>query len=420
MRIRPFSRALLPLLLVACGSADTADDASGADDAITSNEAQIVDFSFDGELVAAKETDSRKAIVDQLFYTVGILTSQFDANGQVGRVALSNVTQSVEGATQTIKYHAITPVAWPKGKTVPKTQQLVLPRDTTKLSDFNAKYDGKCGKDEYGQDVFWHDWNPSADGCTPDEADIVKTSARVTKDKNVTNGKYPEYDLVWQDGSFEVVAIFGESDGGASGDAGVAEYESFLTQVKQALPGATSTENQHGTSIVKDVTIKGTAKVQGQDRPVTVTALLVDTLYTTGPDFDTRYDPISETADMVIYNGHSELSKNTNALAAKGKVDPKKYQVFFFDSCDTYAYLDTSLTDRRRQINEDDPNGTKYLDVVTNVLPSYFSNYANSSMSLFTALVKRDTPKTYNEILTELPADQVVVVSGEDDNAFQP
>jgi hypothetical protein len=409
MRLR---HLLLPLLVVACGSADTGDDAEGGDDAITSNDAQIVDFTFDGEVIAAKETDTRKAIIDQLFYTVGILTTNFNANGQVGRVTLSNVQPSVNGATQTIKYHAVTPVAWPKGQKVPKTQAMTLPHDATKLDAFNAKYDGKCGKNEYGQDTFWHDWNPLADGCTPDAADVFKSTAKVTKDKTVTTGKYPEYDLVWADNAFNVVALFGESDGGAQGDAGVAEYESFLEQAKAAVPNAQTKENAKTASVLRDVTISGDS--------VTITALLIDTLYTAGPDFDTRYDPLSEKADMVIYNGHSELSKNTNALARKGKVDAKQYQIFFFDSCDTYAYLDTSLTDRRKQVNPDDPKGTKYLDVATNVLPSYFSNYANSSMTLVKALIAKSTPKTYNEILSELPSDQVVVVSGEEDNAFQP
>jgi hypothetical protein len=36
------------------------------------------------------------------------------------------------------------------------------------------------------------------------------------------------------------------------------------------------------------------------------------------------------------------------------------------------------------------------------------------------ALTRRDTPKTYNAILAELPSDQVVVVTGEEDNAFRP
>jgi hypothetical protein len=418
------SRALLPLLLfvplMACSSsADSGDDGDSSDDAITSNDAQIVDFSFDSALVTEKDTDAKKAITSQLFYTVGILTSNFDANGQVGRAQITNISETPDPggrATKTVKFHVVTPVAWPKGRKVPRTQALSLPKDTTKLDDFNAKYDHKCGNDEYGQDVFWHDWNPLAQGCTTDAADVTKTTARVTKDKTVTTGKYPEYDQAWADGELDAVAIFGESDAGAAGDEGVAQFESFLAKAKDALPGSTLTENAKSDSIVRNVTIK--ASVAG--KPVKVDIVLIGTLYEAGPDFDAWYDPLSQKADMVIYNGHSELSKNTNALARKGKVDAKKYQIFFFDSCDTYAYLDTSLSDRRASANPDDPKGTKYLDVVTNVLPSYFVNYAASSLSLFTALVHKDQPKTYNEILSEMPSDQVVVITGEEDNNYAP
>ena len=43
-----------------------------------------------------------------------------------------------------------------------------------------------------------------------------------------TSGKYPEYDKVWQDKAFKVVAVFGKYDDGAtSGDAGISAYNRF-------------------------------------------------------------------------------------------------------------------------------------------------------------------------------------------------
>ena len=413
--------SLFATTALACSSEAPADDVSDGEDAITSNDAQIVDFTFKSEVLAPKGDETRKAIVSQLFYTVGALTTEHGANGQIGRVETSGVTETIEGDLKRIKYTAKMPVAWPKGRAVPRTYKVVLPNDTTKLDAFNAKYDGKCGRNEYGQDVFWHDFNPIAAGCTVDAADAVSSSARVTKNKSVTTGKYPEYAKVWEDGALNVVAIFGYSDSGGASDAGEAEYNEFVARSKALFPNATSTETRATTSIHKDITIKAKVKVGGVDRDVSITSLLIGTLYTSGPDFDARYNPLSEKADLVVYNGHSELSKNTNALAAKGTVSPKQYQMFFFDSCDTYAYLDTKLTERRRAINgADDPKGTKYLDVATNVLPSYFSNYAASSLSFVKALSERDTPKTYNQIMTELPSDQVVVVTGEEDNTFKP
>jgi hypothetical protein len=397
-------------------------DSDATDQPITSNEAQIVDFEFDAQVVAASDMETRKAIVSQLFYTIGPLTSQKNANGRVGEVELTNVNETAHDATKTVTYHAKLPVAWPKGVSVPKNYPLSLPADTTQLDAFNAKYDQKCGADEYGQDTFWHDFNPLADGCKLDAADITKTTAKIKKDQRVTTGVYPEYDKVWSDGALNVVAIFGESDGGADGDAGVAAHDQFVSAVTNAVPGASTKENDKTASVLKDTVISGTVRTADGDKPVTVTILLVDTLYQAGDDFDKRYDDISEKADFIVYNGHSELSKNTNALAQKGKVAKGQYQIYFFDSCDTFAYLDTSLTDRRREVNgaDVDPNGTKFLDTFTDVLPSYFSNYSNSSMTVLTALMNPQTPKTYNDILSDLPADQVVVVAGEEDNSYKP
>ena len=411
--------ALFGTTALACSSTEPVDESSDGEDAITSNDAQIVDFTFKGEVLAPKGDETRKAIVSQLFYTVGALTTEHGANGQIGRVETGSVTETVEGDLKRIKYTAKLPVAWPKGRSVPRTYDVVLPKDTTKLEAFNAKYDGKCGTNEYGRDVFWHDFNPIAAGCTVDAADVTRSSARVTKNKSITTGKYPEYAKVWEDGALNVVAIFGYSDSGGAADAGETEYNEFVARAKALFPGATSSETPVTASIHKDITVKAKVKVGGVMRDVSITSLLIGTLYTSGADFDARYNPLSEKADLVVYNGHSELSKNTNALARKGNVLPKQYQMFFFDSCDTYAYLDTKLADRRREVNPDDAKGTKYLDVATNVLPSYFSNYAASSLSFVKALSERDTPKTYNQIMTELPADQVVVVTGEEDNTFQ-
>ncbi len=423
MRTKTLLRGCLALFAttaLACSSAEPVDDSADGEDAITSNDAQIVDFTFTGEVLAPKADETRKAIVSQLFYTVGALTAEHGANGQIGRVETGGVSETLEGDLKRIKYTAKLPVAWPKGKSVPRTYKVVLPKDTTKLEAFNAKYDGKCGTNEYGRDVFWHDFNPIAAGCTVDEADVTRSSARVTKNKSVTLGKYPEYAKVWEDGALNVVAIFGYSDSGGASDAGEAEYNAFVSRSQALFPGATSSETPVTASIHKDITVKAQVKVAGVMRDVSITSLLIGTLYTSGADFDARYNPLSAKADLVVYNGHSELSKNTNALARKGTVLPKQYQIFFFDSCDTYAYLDTKLADRRREVNADDTKGSKYLDVATNVLPSYFSNYAASSLSFVKALSERDTPKTYNQIMTELPSDQVVVVTGEEDNTFRP
>ena len=51
------------------------------------------------------------------------------------------------------------------------------------------------------------------------------------------------------------------------------------------------------------------------------------------------------------------------------------------NGCDTFAYVDDALADIRQRLNPDDPTGTRYLDVLTNVMPSYFRDMGDASMA---------------------------------------
>ena len=55
----------------------------------------------------------------------------------------------------------------------------------------------------------------------------------------------------------------------------------------------------------------------------------------------------------------------------KGR-SPGQYLIWFANGCDTFAYVDRTLIDRRALVNPDDPGGTKYMDTVTNVMAGYF------------------------------------------------
>src|SRR5262249_44388750 len=154
----------------------------------------------------------------------------------------TQVASEAAGDLLRVRYHAKVQVAWPKDKRAPKEMAIVLPRraDEEGLSAFNDAYDGPCGKNEYGRATFWHDFHPGATGCAVKDEDAWKTSAKVSKSSGITRGKYPEYDRVWADGALEVTAIFGESDGGASGDVGAAQYEEFVQSAAAAFAGAES------------------------------------------------------------------------------------------------------------------------------------------------------------------------------------
>lgn len=416
--ILAFMAALSAAACAGAGESESGGD--GADDrALTSKDAKIVDDVFRGEVIAAPNEDAKKAIVRQLFYVVGPLTTRLKANAQVGRVTLTDVTERLENGKKHVTYAARLPVAWPKSSRIPATQELVLPRDLTAIDAFNAKYDAKCGVREEGValDSFWYSFDPTSATCRLDDADVLRVSAKIARDPDVAKSQYPQYDLVWADGALDIVSVFNSTDGSGRRE----QYQQFVDAAKAALTGGAITDNRPSPSLLRDITISGKTRVQGQDRLVTITAIELGQLFEAGPDFEKRYGPLSENADLVTYVGHSVLGKNTRALSQMSRAKAGKYQLFVFNSCDSFAYADTTLTERHAAANgPSDPKGTRFLDVMTNVLPSYVANESTSLLVVVKAILHRDSPQTYDRILAGLPADQMVVVWGEDDNTFKP
>jgi hypothetical protein len=69
---------------------------------------------------------------------------------------------------------------------------------------------------------------------------------------------------------------------------------------------------------------------------------------------------------------------------------------------------------------DDNADGTKYLDIVTNGMPSYFSSNSTASTALIKGLLSIAQPQTFQQIFASIDTQQVVLVTGEEDNAFTP
>ncbi len=416
--------------LCACAVSDSADEVASerriADrtDAITSIEAEILDFTFDTEVLADDSVSTRRSIVRQLLYAQGILRLKSDASGQVGNVELSNVTESrsgTDGEKKLVRYRAKLPVAWPKKNPPPSSYELQLPRDATTLARFNQKYDGYCGRSEHGQENFWHDWDPRWRDCRVDIGDVVRVRATIGPHEKTNEVKYPEYDRIWDDGRLDVVAIFGVIESNDADDWGYTEAQRFVQWASDQLTDVDVTPRRAGRSILADTTVIGKATVGGQVRDVKIDVFVVGMIAQAGRDFDQRYDPLSERADLILYNGHAQLGANTNALARKGNVVPNKYQLVVLNGCESFALVDTAMVDRRRDANgADDPDGTRFLDVITNAKPGYANNLANMSYLVYKAALLADTPVSFTRLIGKMPESHVVVVWGEEDNKFKP
>jgi hypothetical protein len=421
-------RLLAPLLLAACGTSDEPAGGGPLDGKHDSSvEATFLDFSFDGELVTDAFFDPEQTIRDQLLYTIGHLNENRSV-GRLDRLKLSNIQESEASGKKKLTYHAELPVAWGERDRVPATYELVLPRDASfaGLEAFTAKYKDTC-VDHAAHDVtsgsMWYYYRPEAAGCRIEDADVVRLTATHRPSPTQTSGKYPEYHKVWEDGVLRVVAIFGKfEDGATSGDAGIDAYNSFVRTTRSRLARLglrTTPENVPETPGVAtpDVSFQATL---ADGRKVEIVALMVDNVRTGGPAFQDRYEALSTKADLIAYNGHAGLGQNVRALARMGQWEAGQYVIVFMNGCDTFAYVDGSLADARAQVNPDDPEGTKYMEFVTNAMPAFFHDMSQSSWALIGGLMDHARPATYETIFESIASDQVVVVTGDEDNVYRP
>lgn len=414
---RLFAVAALPMVtgLAACAAPPVdAEDPSEAveyEAPFTSDVATLMNLEFDGELLTNSATNPKGAVRDQLLYTVGLFNAHHSV-AQLQRLVLTNVTTAASGGLTRVRYHAKLPVAWGSKTDLPTTFEVILPRrtDVTGQQAFLGKYAG-C-TDESGATLanLWYHYRP--EGCTLDANDVLRVTASFRPSAENTVAKYPEYHKVWEDGALTAVAVFGKYEIGGTGpsDAGVAAYDAFLASMRTRFVGLSETRVS-ATDVVFAGTLPGGGRVQ-------VAALLVDELRSASAAFDARYSELSAGADVILYNGHAGLGSNVRALEAKGKFMPGKYQIVFINGCDTFAYVDDTLAQKRALLNADDPKGTKYMDVVTNAMPAYFSSMPDAAMALLGSLADRAAPKSWQSIFRSIDSAQVVTVTGEEDNVY--
>jgi hypothetical protein len=385
---------------------------------------------FDGKLVVDSSWSDNQTIQDQLLYTVGQLNGM-TAVGRIDRAELTNVqnTTTSDGKTQ-ITYTAKMPIIWSKHNTVPATIDLKLPLDVSSTGQdaFTTKYKDACvdfGAHDVDSGSMFYYFRPRNSGCKLDAADIHATTATLSPSGTQTTGKFPEYDKVWEDGALNVVAIFGKyEDGATSGDVGIEGYNEFVGLMKTELGADSLTTvpaNVPTNPGVAAPDIEFDAKLP-DGKTIKVVALLTDNVNNglQDPTFRARYESLSTRADFIVYNGHAGLGSNIRALASAGKWAAGQYVVVFMNGCDTFAYIDNSLSSAHKSINPDDTTGWKYIDIVNNGEPAFFASMAGASLAMFRGLLAFDNPQTYEQIFQKVDSSQLVMVTGEQDNTFTP
>lgn len=447
-------RYALPLLfLVSCASAEGAGErVDVAPSSFTSVHAALLDFELYGELESgtADPATLRTQIEAQLLFTTGQLNGE-SSGGRLGQLEISAIDATLIPPPPTppppvfapapapryaVTYHAKLPVAW-GGATEPATYAFTLPARMSEADQlaFTTKYGATC-VDPSGPPVeagtMFLFYRPQRPGCALAAEDVKSFAATVTRSAENTTGKSPEYHRVWKDGALEIVAIFThEYATPTSGDEGVSAYEDFVWSVHQYL-GELQPDRARRSEVASKLTssVAGAAKARlaaelPDGRTFAVNAMLVGHALTDDlATFEAWYDALTPKADVVLYNGHAGHGANVKTLMETGSFVSGQYLIWFVNGCDTFAYVDRTLVDRRAVLNPDDPGGTKYMDTVTNVMAVFFSALVPSSLDLVHALVDaRDAsrpPKTYAQIFSSSDPTQLVVISGEEDNVLEP
>ena len=391
--------------------------------------AVFVDAEWDGTLITDFSFDNTSTIHSQLFYTIGQLNGM-NAVGRVDKAVLTNVVKStVNGRTQ-LKYHARLLVAWGNRNSVPASIVLKSPLDVSSSGQeaFSNKYNTTCvdsGAHDVDSGSMFYYYRPNRSGCSVAAADVNTVTATFSPSPVQTTGKFPEYTKIWEDNKLEVVAIFGKNeDGATSGDVGIDAYNRFVSAVKTELSARNlttipATVPSNPGVAAPDIELNATLP---DGKQIRVVVLLTDNVRIglSQPTFRARYESLSSRADYIIYNGHAGLGTNVRAMAAAGKWVQGQYVVVQMNGCDTFAYIDDALNRAHKNINPDDTTGFKYIDIVNNAMPAFFHELSNTSMAMLRGLIAHDQPKTFEQIFQSVDRSQVVLVTGEQDNAFTP
>ncbi len=418
----------LVLIGVGCGKSNMSSSQLKFDSA---TEIALDGVIKDGRIISIYESDAAivSAIKSQLKYTVG----QFNGRQAVAdlnktKINLIKKEKRDDGRFE-ISYSARLLVAWPRRDAYRKTLTLILPNagDYQTLYAFHQKYNiSECVSgqtDEIDSGILWYYYRPEAYRCplrseTEEEKSLVsRFDMSFSISKENTQGKYPEYEKIWQDEKLIVTSIFGKyKEGGKDDDAGVRAYrELYQKLISDFGPASSSNIGDVDVNEIGNKYPYINLEFETSDGLLVIHMMLTDHIRYVSDEFRNRYNSLTKVSDFISYNGHSGLGAKIRALARMGEFQKGKYQIFFINGCDTFAYVDDSLRRAHHVVNPD-ASPDKYIDIITNALPAYFADNAEANIAMIKGMLRQS--ETYRQLLAAIPSVQKTVVTGEQDNSW--
>lgn len=412
--------------LVACGTKSPAP----SDLTFDAGHSVALDGSISQGRILSASTDDKvleTEIRSQLLYSIG----QLNGINSVARLSLNTVKVLSKkvlddgSGLNEVLYSTQVMIAWDRYRAIPKEYFLILPAagSPQALQSFVNNYSSQCINQDgrqHGVDAssYWYYYRPQNCGLSQlaSRRTISVFPVQLTLSKENTNGKSPEYTKIWEDGRLTITTIFAKYESGrtSDGDYGIAAYNAMYWSLLKRLGQPTSVNVGVQPGYNPGVSAPDLRMVfQSPRGPIDVHMLLIDDLLTVNEVFNNHYNERSKVSDFISYNGHSGLGENVRAMATLGAFVPGKYQLFMINGCDSFAYADHALRDAHAAVN---PNASpsKYFDLITNAMPSYFNNNALANMSVVNALLAAQG--SYSQILSGFDPNQRAVVTGEEDN----
>ena len=339
--------------------------------------------------------------------------------------------------------------------------KLPLPNDPKTF--FKTAQDNSHGKenpctdpDYQDEGDFWYFWSVARPGC---EGSVLKEGrdynfvghAKVRVLPNVTSS-FPDYEsLPDQDGHIQITLIMGKDNPshikaprrhkGIPDDINAQNFRKVENELRTMgkesdveFSVSEWTNAQVRTIVKEDLNplpyveefnfrYKGD---RARDLTVRMVFTTIDIDHQSNRFHYFLQDATSHSA-VMIYDGHSGLGGNIDLQAIREAVQTKiqfrlpktRYQIFFFNSCTSYAYYNDMFFAKKIIPGSHDKKGSKYLDVMTTGLETAFDGSVETDMAVIQAVnnwAETGNRVSYQELAKKMESKNLFGINGDEDN----
>ena len=317
--------------------------------------------------------------------------------------------------------------------------EIPLPLNTKVIKSANWK---NCTDTAHADaESYWYYWDPARPGCDQREGvhyQIIRP--QLSKKTVQTVRTYPEYANMTKDGVMSMTFGFGYIEDPPNpqpmtdSDYGMGQLRSFISMVRKEVARNNAKESaileKEYLGARQPSRVIGT-RFEFEKNGVKVKINIVASGSIDQMELFTQ-SFAHDRDDFFGWFGHSRVGNGFDAFQVQRmlrnnsdyySISPN-YQLIYWAGCNSYSYYTKPFFDFKANLQNNDPSGTKALDIISNGLPSYFSLNASNAYVLVRALTNFDRPVSYQEIVNrlEIQSNQMgiyvlVNVLGDEDNS---